>query len=628
MVRFSSLSQIITILIIIMLSSAIYAANSSLEWVGVVGNSGGGGEAWSVVRSILGRSGGGVVGDGKGRIYTGGGDRIVVMNADGKKLWENKIPNKWQLGGATFTFAHGYLYFIAGIPYDYSGNFNHLMPPWILVQPNICRVKCNPDAKVEVIVPRSKLTTWSDPWYSRDVMVTSSVDGEHLYIGYSQMKYTPADGYKILGYLVQEVLPDGTLQTMFLDPINGGRISMDEKGNFYRGGGNKVYKVSITGEPLPDFTPVTLPSMGAVPTGYTGSVMLTKDRVWDAGHYGFVGIFNREMKSSPGVVSQWNNALFRITQVADAPDGDFYIKSTDTLYLAAIVNDRLVLKHRFGSIPYSYCLGITPQGYIGVGNDNSTGMLWFDFVNNDPAVPPVRAEYQGPTCQGFNDGQGNIFSYGMSPGYCSLDYKPLQTGISAIKMKPEPFTDRANHAETLKTGTFDGRMTAIAQISTFIFGIDSRNNKLVRATTAEPCQFTPITTTLPAGILTSITSSGQSLLISIGNFIQSFKVDKDGLLTPSWILNSTGTDTFGDTLYLAADSGYLLVSDSKRQRVLSFLISTNPTESPKFTAQIGITDNAGGDTGQFDSPTLVSISGGRGVVYDAGNQRVVKIRMR
>ncbi|MEI6518866.1 MAG: hypothetical protein WCO98_02295 [bacterium] len=628
MVRFSSLSQIITIFLMVMLSSAINAADSSLEWVGVVGNSGGGGEAWSIVRGILGRSGGGVVVDTKGRIYTSGGDRIIVMNTGGKRLWETKVPDKWMLGGATFAFSHGYLYFIAGIPINYEGNFNHLMPPWILVQPNICRIKCNPDALPEVLVPRSKLTTWSYPWYSRDVALTASADSTHLYVGYSQMKYSPADGYKILGYLVQEVLNDGTLQTMFLDPVNGGRISMDETGNFYRGGGNKVYKVSIKGVPLPDFTPVALPSMGAVPTGYTGSVILTKDRIWDAGHYGFVGTFTRDMKSAPGVVSQWNNALFRVTQIADAPNGDFYIKSTDALYHAALVEDKLVLKRRFGSIPYSYCLGITRQGYIGVGNDNSTGMLWFDFANNDPAAPPVRAEYPGPTCQGFNDEQGNIISYGINPGYFSLEYKPKQTGITLLKMKPEPFTDRANHAETVKTGTYDGRLIAATQVSPYIFAVDSRNNKLIRATTAEPCQFTPMTNNLPAGNLNSITSLGTSLLISIGNSVMAFTVEKDGQLTPTWTLNSIGKDNFGDTLYIAADSGYLLLSDSKRQRVLSFTISTNPTEAPKFAAQLGFTDIAGGDAGLFDSPTLVSISGGRGAVYDAGNQRVVKVRLR
>ncbi len=626
MIHFSSLTKILTFFCLLLLSSFIHAEGDSLEWVGTVGNSGGGGEGWSVVRTILDRSGGGVVVDAKGRIYTGGGDRIVVMNTDGKRLWETKVPDKWMLGGATFAFAHGYLYFVAGIPYDFSGNFNHLMPPWILVQPNICRVKCIPDAVVEVVVPRSKLTTWSDPWYSRDVTLTSSSDGTHLYIGYSQMKYTPVDGYKILGYLVQEVMADGTLQTMFLDPVNGGRISMDETGNFYRGGGNKVYKVNINGEQIQDFIPVSLPSMGAVPTGYTGSVILTKDRIWDGGHYGFVGTFTREMKSYPGVVSQWNNALFRVTQIADAPNGNYYIKSTDALYLTALIDDKLVLKRRFGSIPYLYCLGITPQGYIGAGNDNSTGMMWFDFVNNDPSAPPVRTEYPGTTCQGYNDGQGNIISYGINPGYVSLEYKPQQSGITQLKMKPEPFTDRANHAETVKSGTFDGRIVAVAPVTKYIFAIDSRNNRIVKSTVTDQCIFSPVTDVIPAGIINSITSTGTLLMLAIGNSVHSFTVDKDGKMSLAWVLNSTGKDNFGDTLYLSADGGYLLISDTKHQRILSY--SMTLSEIPKFISQLGITDISGGDVGLFNAPTLVSINGGKGVVYDSGNQRVVKIRLR
>ncbi len=613
---------------IILLSLAANAADAALEWIGVVGNSGGNGEGWAVNRGVQGRSGGGVVVDKQGRIYTGGGDRILVMNANGQRLWENKIPNKWLIGGATFAFAHGYLYFIAGIPFNFEGNFNHLMPPWILVQPNICRIKCNPDASVEVLVPRSKLATWSDPWYSRDATLTASEDGLHLYIGYNQLKYTQQDGYKILGYLVQEVVADGTLQTMFLDPISGGRVNMDEAGNFYLGGGSTVRKVTTAGQPVVEFTPTPLSSMGAVPTGYTGSVMLTTDRIWDAGHYGFIGTFTRDMKANPGVVSQWNNALFRVTQVADAPLGDVYIKSTDSLYLAALINERLVLKRRFGSIPYSYCLSITPQGYIGIGNDNSTGMMWFDFANNDPAAPPVRAEYAGPVCQGFADGQGNILSYGVNPGYFSLEYKPEQSGITQIRMRPEPYIEGSNHSQVLKSGTFNGRLTAAVQVSTFIFAIDTRNNQLVRATSAEPCQFTPVTDNVPAGTLNSLTTSGQSLIISADNCIQASTVNKDGAISPDWKLSSTGKDTFGNKIYIAADGGYLLVTDSNRQRVLSFLISTKPTEAPAYLAQQGIIDVAGGDAGVFDTPTLVSICNGRGVVYDSGNQRVVKIRLR
>jgi hypothetical protein len=53
---------------------------------------------------------------------------------------------------------------------------------------------------------------------------------------------------------------------------------------------------------VPGFTAWALPDLGAVPTDYEGAVMLTKDMMWDFGHYGFVGRYGRDGKPQPGVL--------------------------------------------------------------------------------------------------------------------------------------------------------------------------------------------------------------------------------------------------------------------------------------------------------------------------------------
>src|ERR1051325_8166080 len=87
---------------------AASAGAVELQFAGVVGNSGNDG-MW-LVHSSVGRWSGGVVVDQQGRIFTGGGDRILTLNHDGKLLWQTPLPEKdWVIGGAQFTIGSKYL---------------------------------------------------------------------------------------------------------------------------------------------------------------------------------------------------------------------------------------------------------------------------------------------------------------------------------------------------------------------------------------------------------------------------------------------------------------------------------------------------------------------------------------
>ena len=74
-------------------------------------------------------------------------------------------------------------------------------------------------------------------------------------------------------------------------------------------------------------------------------------------------------------------------------------------------------------------------------------------------------------------------------------------------------------------------------------------------------------------------------------------------------------------LRLAADDGYILLSDAGNHRVLLL------NERLETLSVIG-DGIAGAGENRFDSPAGVAIANGRAVVADKGNQRIVKLLIR
>ncbi len=107
---------------------------------------------------------------------------------------------------------------------------------------------------------------------------------------------------------------------------------------------------------------------------------------------------------------------------------------------------------------------------------------------------------------------------------------------------------------------------------------------------------------------------------------QVIEFERDGLNwreTKRW--SSWGdapADSFGKTIYLCAADGQLWVSDTDRQRVLCFNLADGA-----LLGQFGQTDTAGTSQQQLSGPEVVAASGQRAVVYDAGNQRLIKLSL-
>jgi hypothetical protein len=83
------------------------------------------------------------------------------------------------------------------------------------------------------------------------------------------------------------------------------------------------------------------------------------------------------------------------------------------------------------------------------------------------------------------------------------------------------------------------------------------------------------------------------------------------------------SEHFGARIVLAGDGRTLCVSDCERQRVLCF-----DCASGSLRASFGTLDVRGADLHALSSPTTIAVNGRRIAVYDAGNQRIIKLIAR
>ncbi len=82
-------------------------------------------------------------------------------------------------------------------------------------------------------------------------------------------------------------------------------------------------------------------------------------------------------------------------------------------------------------------------------------------------------------------------------------------------------------------------------------------------------------------------------------------------------------DRFGGRIYVAADEGRLWAADTERHRVICFDLGTG-----RPLGTFGACDRPGADLASLDRPTVIAARGRRGVVYDSGNQRLVRLMLR
>lgn len=125
--------------------------------------------------------------------------------------------------------------------------------------------------------------------------------------------------------------------------------------------------------------------------------------------------------------------------------------------------------------------------------------------------------------------------------------------------------------------------------------------------------------------LTSLAMKDDKALLAAidGSVVEFSAAGDDWQETRRW--NNWGNapaDRFGGNISIATDQGCLLVSDSDRHRVLWF-----GAEGGKPKAQFGKTDRPGSDLAALNKPGLLAVNGSRLVVFDSGNQRLMKLML-
>ena len=132
--------------------------------------------------------------------------------------------------------------------------------------------------------------------------------------------------------------------------------------------------------------------------------------------------------------------------------------------------------------------------------------------------------------------------------------------------------------------------------------------------------------TTPLKSLSSLASlDGENLWAAADGYIVEFARSGDAWKeTRRW--NSWAPDEasrFGTKLEVSMSDGRLWVADTERHRVLAFDAATG-----KLLAQTGKPDQKGSDLLSFDSPGVLAANGKRAVVFDSGNQRVIKLEWK
>lgn len=594
---------------------------AGLEYAGVLGNSGVAGP--SLVRVNTTRKapdGGGlncgVYLDRDLHVWTSGGDAFNCLSFDGRLLRRYPLtPAGSRLDTTAFAVLDGVLYALG-----------HAPPPREEVVLFALPLQ---DAAEAGIVLRD-IPTW------RAVLCPLPREGR-LLLGYASDKqgiiieaFNPHGNAReriltLPGSTVSALALDGDDQTLYV----GGYFGKYVGGNIHQPNVHEILKVARDGRVL--WRRECLETL-ANPTQFRGVVSAAAVALWDTAWYGFFARFDAEGRADPGKITSWDMRIPYVSQVLDVRQGTGLLppggvaETLDPLLLAQHLPDQvylavwddtareLRLQQRYGALPDLGNVFLSPAGWVYV-----SGLWWrFDdaanaapsFANHAPALTPgvFRGDW---VCALRQDAQPAIAC--VARPALGRESAQLSHGQNA------PFTKAQGFA--VATG---GEVWAYAT--------EAGSNRIWRTRMDVP-QWVPradgwealtVAGEAPAAPGDVAALDDGSLVVADGGSIVRLEPTKDGLQFQSRLdaWGRTPAQHFGAHLRLAADGAAILVSDTDRQRVL--LVDAH-TFLPR--AQYGITDQAGAEADTFNAPGAVALAGGRAVVADTGNQRVVKLRL-
>ena len=341
--------------------------------------------------------------------------------------------------------------------------------------------------------------------------------------------------------------------------------------------------------------------------------------------------FDKNLKPAPGVVLGGNSGAFigHVDEQSEIVNGRGLARLRTDLFamsgFGGIVHllewkpaeKRFTPIRRIGGLPACEAIGLDREGRVWCGSGQ---WEWAD----GPASPqrlgiPTPDKVFGLTTLD----NGSLCGVGFQWGKPSLLSGTLDKELRIRRIESE--TALPKEAVGVAVTEIDKRRSLVVlesggkAVAVEVNGDGSYKSDIgpVHFTTVPPVK---AWTSLAAPTKDALLAAGDGFVIEFARDGQNWKEKR------RWNSSGTsvqgGTDTFGPTIRLAADAGHLWVADTARSRVLCFDRATQ-----KLLGSFGTADSPGDDLTHVNTPTTLAACGDRAVVYDSGNQRLVKLRL-
>jgi len=637
---------------IMLLLVAGEVSGATLEPTGVIGNSGATGP--SLVHCTCIATPGGVWIEEDLTLWLDGGDAINHLSFDGATVERFPLAPACELvQSPSFAALDGTLYFLG------------LAPPTNKYRTNnaaLFRLPMRPDGAVELAArlpltnPRSIGDVAPHPIDGRLLLALNREDpedetaGPGLYTWSPQKKETgpsSAAGLQRFGQLRPE-----RVAGVGIDP---------RRGWVYFGGYFGQYRPSFAHHPkVTEFVRLDrqgrelnrrdMFTMEAIPSQFNGQLSYAADALWAFAWYGFTGRMAPDtLASAPGKVTGWDLRLNQPSQVIGVRDVvalaepspqarrfDPLIITTNrpaSTYYARwdYRHRRLELVDRLGSLPAVDSLALGEDGWLAVGvPDWQTWYRWED----GPRTPPRHAGIGSALIGGVYVEEMLIAIQRPRHGRWKPGEPADLTVNSFIHATGRHTSRKIAELPTRLPGGFDARVSPRPDghgNSGTAYVVDAENGTLwqaaltVRGTQANVGRWDNIT--IGGGELNTpgdLAALGPDLLaVADGGHVVLLQRTAEAAFRVEQRLNGWSKDTearFGGRLRLDGEGATLLVADTERHRVMWLDVPTQ-----RVVARFGNTDEPGSDVLSLDGPTAITLAGRRAVVYDANNQRLVKL---
>jgi len=405
----------------------------------------------------------------------------------------------------------------------------------------------------------------------------------------------------------------------------GNGLDIDSDGNIYVMDRNRELHKIAGGVDVTDGWPRKLP--GERPQ----MIEVAGERHW-YGHawHGTIKRFDADLRPAPGVVQGGASGSFigHLPQNSELTNGRGMAHVAGRLYavsgLGGIMHllewepgpRKMKIVRRIGPLPEIRGIGLDRDGRVFVIN----GMYEWQSGPDAPQRFGVPADVCGQAVMLPND---NMVAPGVQYGnQARVFYGPLTTEVRLSGHGKVGITkdmrERGCGAAVYRSGNRLVLLLVSSKGKTSLeqIGSDGRHIKNIGRVELATSPKTQAWTTLAMKDARTLLAAADGHVIEFAPDGQNWKETRR-LNEPSG-----GGGRFGARIDIAADSGRLWVSDTERHRVLCLDLA-----SGRLVAAFGKADTAGAGLGELSSPTAIAARGTRAVVFDGGNQRLVKLRL-